>query len=131
MPDSRQLTFAALLLITSPVDAQNQGFSDVVKKVEARVEPAAAKRGEAVKWTLTVELADGWHTYPSKQADPRADSYLNRFKFPRENGLVFVGELVEPKTHEKIEDGIKVAMVEGKATWQRTLLIRPDARPGK
>jgi DsbC/DsbD-like thiol-disulfide interchange protein len=118
-------------LAAAPAAAQNQGFNDVVKKVSAKVEPASAKRGEAVAWMLTVELADGWHTYPTTQADPKAESYTNRIKFPKENGLVFVGELEEPKTVEKTEDGSKVAMIEGAGTWKRTLVISPEAKPGK
>src|SRR5690242_14442226 len=98
---TRHLLAAALALGASAALAQNQSFNDVVKKVSAKIEPATAKRGEAVTWTFTIELADGWHTYPTQQADPKADSYTNRIKFPREHGLVFVGELEEPLTVEK------------------------------
>src|SRR6266571_7161966 len=128
---SRLFVSALALLAAGPALAQNQGFNDVVKKVSAKIDPATAKRGEAVTWTLTIEIIDGWHTYPTKQADPNADSYTNRIKFPRENGLVFVGELEEPRTVEKAEDGSKVAMIESSGTWKRTLVISPDAKPGK
>ena len=128
----RFLPVAAIaLLCAAPALAQNQGFSDVVKKVSARFEPASAKRGEAVTWTLTIEVIEGWHTYPTKQADPNAESYTNRIKFPKENGVVFVGELTEPATVEKTEEGAKVAMIEGSGTWKRTIVISPDAKPGK
>ena len=109
---TRYLSIAAISLVAA-AGASAQDFKTVVKKVTAKFESASAKRGEAVTWTLTVEILDGWHTYPTKQADPNADSFTNRIKFPRENGIVFVGELDEPATVEKTEDGIKVAMVEG------------------
>jgi DsbC/DsbD-like thiol-disulfide interchange protein len=128
---TRLLLVAALALFAAPAFAQNQSFNDVVKKVSAKIEPATARRGEAVTWTLTVEVIDGWHTYPTQQPDPKADSYTNRIKFPRQNGLVFVGELTEPATVEKAEEGYKVAMVEGSGTWTRKLVISPDAKPGK
>ena len=128
---TRHLLVAALALCAAPAFAQNQSFNDVVKKVSAKIEPATAKRGEAVTWTLTVEVIDGWHTYPTQQPDPKAESYTNRIKFPRENGLVFVGELTEPATLEKAEEGFKVAMVEGTGVWKRTVVISPDAKPGQ
>ena len=127
----RLLAAAIVLCAAAPALAQNQSFNDVVKKVSAKIEPATAKRGEAVTWTLTVEVIDGWHTYPTQQVDPKADSYTNRIKFPRENGLVFVGELTEPATLEKAQDDVRVAMVEGTGVWKRTVVISPDAKPGK
>src|SRR5690349_9873203 len=114
----RLLAAAIALCAAAPALAQNQGFNEVVKKVSAKIEPATAKRGEAVTWTLTVEVIEGWHTYPTQQPDPKADSYTNRIKFPRANGLVFVGELTEPATVEKAEEGFKVAMVEGTGVWK-------------
>ena len=119
---------AALASISA---AQNPTFNDVVKKVEAKFEPATAKRGQAVKWKLTIELADGWHTYPTTQPDPKSDSYVNKMKFPAGLEAVFVGVLKEPKGIEKIEDGAKVVMVEGVGEWERTVIIRPDAKSGK
>jgi DsbC/DsbD-like thiol-disulfide interchange protein len=125
-----------LALVVSPVFAvtalaQNQTFQDVVKKVEARVDSASAKRGETVKWSLTVEIADGWHTYPTKQNDPKADSYVNKIKFANQGGAIFVGELKEPATVERKEDEANISIVEGSGTWQRAIVISPDAKPGK
>jgi DsbC/DsbD-like thiol-disulfide interchange protein len=120
-----------LAFAVSFASAQNQSFDDVVKKVEAKLEPAAARRGQAVAWKLTIELIDGWHTYPTRQADPDADSYVNKIKFPAGLDAVFVGYLKEPKGTTRNESGVKINMIEGSGTWERTLLIRPDAKPGK
>jgi len=127
----RHLIYAAALLIASPVFADNLSFKDVVKKVEARAESTKVRRGEAVVWTLTIEILDGWHTYPTKQADPMADSYENKIKFANDDNVVFVGGLTEPTLIEKNEDGVKVAMVEKLGVWKRTFVVRPDAKPGK
>jgi hypothetical protein len=122
--------FALIVLVPSAI-AQNQSFDDVVKKVEAKFEPATAKRGQAITWKLTIELADGWHTYPTKQADPDADSFVNKFKFPTGLATAFVADLKEPKGITRNEAGTKITMIDGVGTWQRTVVIRPDAKPGK
>ena len=111
--------------------AQNLGFKDVVKRVEAKFEPATAKRGEVVKWKLTIELIEGWHTYPTTQADPGASSYVNKIKFPTGLSAAFVDVLKEPKGITKTESDAKVVMVEGVGEWERIVVIRPDAKPGK
>jgi DsbC/DsbD-like thiol-disulfide interchange protein len=132
MISSRWLVAAALVgFIGSAASAQNETFSDVVKKVEAKFDQKTAKRGETVAWKLTIELAEGWHTYPTRQTDPGASSYVNRFKFPADAGAAFVDQLKEPKGITKSEDGAKVVMVEGTGVWERTVVIRPDAKPGK
>ncbi len=128
----RWLGAAAIVgLMASTAPAQNESFADVVKKVEAKFDKASAKRGEAITWKLTIELAEGWHTYPTKQADPRADSYVNKIKFPTGVGAAFVAELKEPKGVTKTEDDAKVNMIENVGVWERTVVIRPDTKPGK
>jgi DsbC/DsbD-like thiol-disulfide interchange protein len=125
------LTLAVAPFLVATAAAQNMTFNDVVKKVQARVEPAIVKRGATVNWTLTIEVADGWHTYPTRQIDPKSNSYVNRLKFAEQSGAVFVGDLKEPIGTDKDEDGAKVTMIEGTGTWERTIVIRPDAKPGK
>src|SRR4051812_35701632 len=96
-----RLLLPALLmsLLAGPVAAQGRGnFDDVVKRDEATVTPVTAKRGETVTWRLTVEIeALGWHTYPTKQPEANAKSYVNKIT-PKAGGpLAFVeGTLVEP-----------------------------------
>jgi hypothetical protein len=132
MNSIRWLGAAAIAVLTTlSAQAQNQSFNDVVKKVEAKFEPATAKRGQAVTWKLTIELIDGWHTYPTRQADPDADSYVNKFKFPAGLAAAFVGDLKEPKGATRNEAGVKINMIDGSGTWERTAVIRPDAQPGK
>ena len=44
--------------------------------------PAEAKPGQTVTFTLTVELNDGYHTYPTVQPDKKAAGMVNEIKFP-------------------------------------------------
>jgi DsbC/DsbD-like thiol-disulfide interchange protein len=132
MISSRWLVAAALAgFVVAPAWAQNESFGDVVKKVEAKFDQKTAKRGETVAWKLTIELVEGWHTYPTKQPDSRAESYVNKIKFPTDAGAAFVDNLKEPKGITKTEDGAKVVMVEGLGVWERNVVIRPDTKPGK
>lgn len=124
------LSFVVLLL-AAPAFGQNLGFKDVVKKVEPHVNRGKVKRGQTIEWALSVEILEGWHTYPTKQPDPMADAYQNKIKFPTDADVVFVGPLEEPETVEKNEDGTKIAMVEKTGVWKRKLVVRPDAKPGK
>ncbi|MCX7700620.1 MAG: hypothetical protein N2039_07060, partial [Gemmataceae bacterium] len=78
-----------------------------------------------------VDLCAGGHTYPTRQPDDQAASYVNKFRFPTDTAVVFVGELAEPKADEKSEDGVRILVIEGQATWTRQALVRPDAKPGK
>src|SRR5437764_12764340 len=84
------------LAIASPAFAQRVTFDDVVTSVTAKAAPATVKRGETVKWTLRLEIADGWHTYPTTQADERSESFVNKIAFPKPGDVVFVGALPEP-----------------------------------
>lgn len=123
----------ACVAVASPAFGQKTSFEDVVTSVTAKVEPATVKRGETVKWTLRLEVAEGWHTYPTKQADERSESYVNKIAFPKAGDVVFVGDLKEPPT-TKIHteaDGSKVAEIEGAAVWERPLVIHPNTKPGK
>lgn len=123
----------AVVLGEDPAAAwgQGSGFSDAVTKVEARLEPTSVRRGETVTWKLTIRLTRGWHTYPSRQTDERAAAYINKFRFPSDAPVAFVGPLNEPKSKEHSEDGVRVKTIEGEAVWTRAGVVRLDAKPGK
>jgi DsbC/DsbD-like thiol-disulfide interchange protein len=122
----------ACFVVASPAFAQKVNFDDVVMSITAKAEPATAKRGETVKWTLQIELADGWHSYPTKQPDERNDSFVNKIAFPKPGDIVFVGELKEPPAKVRVEsDGSKISEVEGKPAWMRPFVVNPKAKPGK
>jgi len=56
---------------------------------------------------------------------------VNKIKFPADAGGAFVGDLKEPKGITRKEEDAKVVMVEGVGLWERTVVIRPDTKPGK
>jgi thiol:disulfide interchange protein DsbD len=112
----------------------NRSFETAVTRLETTIEPTTAARGQTVTWKLTLDLAPGWYTYPLRQADPEAELYVNSIKFLAAPGVVPVGEFVDPPHKSKAEPILKVKdlrYLPDKAVWERPLVIRPDATPGK
>ena len=64
-------------------------YEKAVKKIEAKFDPAEAKPGQTVTFKLTIELNDGYYTYPSVQPEKAAASYVNIFKFPAAGNVIF------------------------------------------
>jgi len=139
----KRLIVAMITLLTTMAAAHSQppgaggralSFEEVVRKVEASVEPVAARRGETVTWRLKVELIDGWHTYPAKQSDPNASNQVTKFTFPDPGDVVFVGLLQEPpdpKSKPEPELDIKkLTYYEGTVTWERKFVVSPNAPSG-
>src|SRR5262249_48746690 len=94
-----------------------------------------ARRGETVTWILTVDILPGWHTYPTKQRDPKAESYTSKIKAPSGNDLIPVGALIEPSDPVKSAEpdlGVKELFTyEGTAVWKQEMVVNPTASPGK
>ena len=101
-----------------------------IKNMEATVEPSTAGRGQTVTWRLTIDLADGWHTYPLKQTAPDAEDYVDTFHFPVSTDFVFVGPVQEPPTTSFADAGLVLRVLEGKVVWERSLVVAPGATPG-
>ena len=134
---SRMLPLVALALASAalPAEAQKPGwYEKAVKKVEAKFDPAEAKPGQTVTFTLTVELNDGFHTYPTNQPDKAAAEMVSRLKFPAAGAVVFVGEVADPKEFVRKaepEAGIKeLRELEGKVTFTRKAVVSPRAAAG-
>ena len=130
---TRTIVFAlavALIGATTSV-AQPLGFKDVVKRVEAKLDPATAKRGETVKWVLTIEMIPEWHTYPTKQKDPDFASFTNRYRFPKSADIIFVGDLREPKPGIQKEKDAELLVLECTAVIEHDLVVSPSLKPGK
>lgn len=133
----------ALLMIPAAVlaaavpgrPAVAQGWYDkAVKGVTAKFEPAEAKPGQTVTFTLTLELNPGYYTYPTSQPDKEAGSYTNTLKFPDPAAVVFVGAVENPKdfqTKAEPDLGIKeLRTVQGKVTFARKAVVLPTASAG-
>ncbi len=126
---------AALALPGAPASAQKGGwYEKAVKKVEATFDPAEAKPGQTVTLKLTVELNDGYHTYPFKQPDKEAGSMVNQIKFPDPGAVVFVGGVEDPKgfvSKAEPDLGIKeLREYEGTVTFTRKAVVSPKAAAG-
>jgi hypothetical protein len=113
--------------------AQNW-YEKAVKKVEAKFDPAEAKPGQTVTFKLTVDLNDGYHTYPTVQPDQSAASMVNLIKFPDPGAVVFVGSTADPKdfeTKSEPELGIKeLRYMSGPVTFTRKAVVSPKAAAG-
>jgi hypothetical protein len=109
-------------------------YEKAVSKLEAKFEPAEAKPGQTVTFTLTVELNPGYTTYPTMQADPMASGMVNTIRFPEKGDVVFVGDVADPagfKTKAELEVGVKeIRYYTGKVTYARTAVVSPAAKPG-
>ena len=134
-------SFALAVIIAQPawVAAQfdqagmPRTFENVVSKVEAKFEPATAKRGETITWKLTVELAPGWHTYPVNRLpkDGKFQQYTE-IKFPSSPDVYFVGRVTDPSYRTEKQEVIgEVRVVEGTAVWERPVVVSPKATPGR
>lgn len=125
----------ALLPGQHAAGVQKKGwYEKAVKKIEAKFEPAEAKPGQTVTFTLTVDLNEGYHTYPTLQPDKLASSMVNVMKFPEPGAVVFVGTVADPKEFEVTSEpalGIKeIRTNAGKATFSRKAVVSPKAPPG-
>jgi hypothetical protein len=118
-----------------PAEARQKGWYErAVKKLEAKFEPAEAKPGQTVTFTLTVDLNLGYHTYPTVQPDKMAADMVNIMKFPDPGPVVFVGKVTDPKDFDvtaEPELGIKeIRINEGKVVYTRKAVVSPKASPG-
>jgi hypothetical protein len=139
MSPNRTLTLivsAALLAAALPGrPAAAQGwYEKAVKGVSAKFEPAEAKPGQTVTFTLTLELNPGYYTYPTTQPDKQAAAYTNTIKFPDPDAVVFVGSVADPKDFQtKAEPDLGITelrTVQGKMTFTRKAVVSPKAAAG-
>ncbi len=106
----------------------------VPEPLKASFEPASARPGQTVTWKLTGRIAEGWHTYPTKQANPAVSNSKNEFDFPAPDQVIFVGELREPETHDVLLKpplgGTQREVPAGEFVFQRPVVVSPQAKPG-
>jgi hypothetical protein len=109
-------------------------YERAVKNVEAKFEPAEAKPGQTVTFKLTVDLKEGYHTYPTVQPDKLAASMVNTITFPAPAGVIFVGPVTDPKDFEtKAEPELMIKELRyssGTAVFTRKAVISPKAAAG-
>ena len=126
----------ALLLAVLPGSPAAEGgwYEKAVKKVEASFDPAEAKPGQTVTLKITIELNEGYHTYPTVQPEKAAASMVNKIKFPDPGTVVFVGTTADPKDFDvkaEPELGIRaMRIMKDKVTFTRTAVVSPKAVAG-
>jgi hypothetical protein len=138
MTRTRAVVFAAAaaaLLVGAPgTAAPPKWYEKAVKNVEGKFTPAEAKPGQTVTFTLTVELNEGYYTYPTVQPDKLAAGMVNVIKFPAAGTVVFVGSTEDPKdfvAKEASDFGIKELRVNvGKVVYTRKAVVSPKASAG-
>jgi len=102
-------------------------------KVSAALDPAQARRGEEIKLKVTLDITPGFHSYPTKQSDSKAESYVTSIKIESLD-VARVGGFRDPPTKSKAEPALKIrsmAYLEGLAVIEGTLRVKPEATPGK
>jgi hypothetical protein len=131
------VSFALLVafLPAAPAGAGAQkAFDKAVKKVEGAFSPAEAKPGQTVTFTVTVELNDGYYTYPTVQTDKMALSMVNEIKFPDPGAVIFVGKVEDPKdTKTKAEPDLGILELRyctDKVVYTRKAVVSPKAAAG-
>ncbi len=128
------LILAVAVAVVPGTASAQKWYEKAVKKVEGRFTPAAARPGQTVTFTLTIELNDGYHTYPTVQPDKQAAGMTNLVKFPAPGAVVFVGDTIDPKDYlakEEPDLGIKELRYNvGTVTYTRKAVVSPRAAPG-
>jgi hypothetical protein len=124
---------ALALCLAVPAFAQ-PSIEQIIKKAEATFEPADAKPGQTVTLKISLQLLDGWHTYPTVQPDKAAQSQSNKLVFPEGGAIVFVGgvdEPVDPKEKsEPLANIDKILYYPGGGVWERKAVVLPTAAAG-
>ena len=114
--------------------ALSEKFKQAVPIRSATASPDTVRRGQTVTLSLTFGLAPGWHTYPTRQTDPKAEDYVNQITITPPKGVILAGELQEPKALSKEERDLQIKDLryyQGTFTWKRDLVVLPSATPGK
>jgi|SRR5579883_195877 len=124
---------AVLAALPGTANAQ-KWYAKAVKSVEGRFTPAEAKPGQTITFSLTVELNEGYHTYPTAQPDKKAEKIVNIIEFPAPGTVIFVGETQDPKkfaTKAEPALGIKeLRYYSGTVIYTRKAVVSPKAKPG-
>lgn len=125
---------ALLLALALPAAAADKKLGGV-KAVTASFEPAEAKPGQVVTFKLTVELEDGYHTYPLVQLDKQAEGMVNKLEFPAPGGVIFVGDAaVTSESKSKAEPALGITEMlyyPGTAVYERKAVVSPKAAAGE
>ncbi len=110
------------------------GFDKAVKKFTVAFEPAQAKPGETVTLKITLELNEGYYTYPTVQPEKSAASMVNKIVFPTPSTLIFVGETTDPQNAKSKAEPLlgidEMRYYTGTVVFERHAVVSPVAKSG-
>jgi hypothetical protein len=124
---------AAIAAPATPLTGQKKSFDSGVKTIEGSFSPTEAKPGQTVTLSITIELNEGYHTYPTVQKDKGAEPFVNSFKFPNPDKVIFVGTVHDPAdVKTKFEKDFKCDLqyCEGKVVYTHKAVVSPKAAAG-
>lgn len=104
--------------------------------VSARVEPATARPGETVVYTVTTKVEKSWHIYAYAKEQPAEGPRATQFDFFQPGGLKLDADAwkpAKPPTRQKepaFPDLDAVEFHESEASWSVRLQVPPGAAPG-
>lgn len=128
------IALVAMPLLSASAADKDAWYAKAVKSITASVEPVQAKPGQTVEFQITIQLNDGYFTYPTKQPDDNAKSMVNKFVFPKPDQLIFVGETVDPSGYiSKDEPDLGISDLRtysGTVKFVRKAVVSPRAKPG-
>jgi hypothetical protein len=124
-------------ILSTPISAaeKDDWYAKAVKSVAAKIEPAEAKAGQTVTFNVTIELNEGFYTYPLKQVDENAKSFVNKMTFPKPDKLIFVGDAIDPDGFDKKSEPVlmidELRTYKNSVTYSRKAVVAPGTMPGE
>src|SRR5271170_2875139 len=125
-----------VLLQTRTIAAEPKDiYAEIIKKLEARFEPAEARPGQMVTLKIELKLVDGWRSFPTKQSDGSLATHVNKIQFPADGDIRFTGKIKEP-TNIAVESYPEIDIKDlrycpGGGTWECEAIISSEAKPGQ
>lgn len=105
-----------------------------VDAISASIAPGRAQRGETVTLRVHVHLRDRARIYATQEPGSNWEGLETvRFDVASTPTVIPVGSVQEPLSRKLyIDAGLDpVRIVEGRATWERSLVVSPEAKPGE
>jgi len=137
MKPTRKVTLLALILATACLafytdDKKKEVPPEERLKAAAVFDPAEVKRGGTVTLKVTLTPAPGYHTYPIKQADAKADAFVTTIEFPGLKDLSPAKDWKEPKPKVMEDKDLKakVGIFEEKAVLENKFMVSKEAAAG-
>jgi hypothetical protein len=127
----------ALITVAGPAVAEPvpKGYLPLVKRIDAEAIPVTVRRGETVVVCIHLDLKDRAFTLPATLPDDMQQVFgASRVTILADENVVPVGTLKEPayRVREIPELDLKeFRYIDGSTVWERSLVVRRDAKPGE